>query len=359
MAEKLRVTRPTEDTTAAEAGTLHDIPASEIKPEKTAWLWENRLEWSTTACLQGDKTTGKSTWCRAIAAHVSGGPKLPGWKGRRRDTGNVLYYAGEESLKTRVTPGLIAAGAKLERVFCADCYAEDPSEQLHLPGDCDRLTDRVRFRNAKLVVIDPIFCFTDGSCDLEGPTIPARQFMRALHGVAKSTGCLILWSRNLTKCRALGALAAGRGSAELANVSRSVLHLQEFPNAPKTYALAVAACNNGGPVPALTYTLQPTKAGAVKIRCHGEDDITADELCAGEDGQLERCLLDRAKQLIRGMVTGGKLDSRIVKAKAEAAMIGLRTLQQAAKTLGVVIDREGLRENLISYWSAPKGGYPL
>jgi AAA domain len=338
-----------------ESTLLADMPASAGKSSKLCWLWENRLEWGSVAIIQGNKGAGKSTWCRAIAADVTGGPALPGKAKGKRVLGNVLWYAGEEPLWSRVRPGLEAAKADLRRCFLADSLG-DMGATLALPNDCSRLAERIVAREARLVVIDPLFAFTDGSCDLEGPTVPARRFMREIMRVASATGCLILLSRNNTKSTGNGALAAGRGSGELGNAARSVLHLAPLPDDPLAYALSVAACNTGAPVPALTYRLVGSQAASV-IQVTGQTDLTADELADGDEGSLDRNELETAKALIRSMLPSGKLDSKVVKSKAEAAMIGTRTLQRAAKSLGVKMRREGAREATVSFWVAPVGGY--
>lgn len=357
MAQLLRVARNDDDDSPPQDVDLVDTPATDIKHVKTTWLWPDRLEWGTVGIIQGGKGAGKSTWLRALAADVTGGPRIPGTRGKKRVAGSVLWYAGEESLSTKVAPGLKSAGAVLSRCFLADCMADDTSLQLQLPTDCERLAKRISDRKAALVIVDPIFNFSDGTCDLDGPTVPARQFMKALAKVAAGTGAIILFSRNLIKSRQCEALAAGRGGGEMGNAARCVLHLQRLPDDPSTCALSVAACNAGRPVPTLTYQLVDGEYDQPAIKMTGQSIITADELVSGEEGELERCMLDRAKALIRSLVPSGKLDSRVVKGKAENAMISVRTLQSAAKQLGVRMTREGSRESTTTYWSPPAKGW--
>lgn len=342
---------PEEDDTSQ----LADVPASEGKSLKINWLWPDRIEWGSVVVIQGNKGAGKSTWMRAIAAAVTGGPPLPGTARRKQQTGSVLWYAGEEPLWSRVRPGLDAAGADLKRCYLADALGESET-MLQLPNDCPRLEERIRKRSAKLVVIDPLFAFTDGTCDLEGPTVPARRFMREIMRVGANTGAIVILARNNTKSTGNGALAAGRGSGEIGNAARSVLHLTPLPDCLNTYALSVAACNNGAPVPALTYTLISSK-GASTISLVGTTALTADELTDGDDGSVERTQLELAKALIRQLIPTGKVDSKTVKAKAEAEMIAVRTLHRAAQSLGIRVKREGNRDQTVSYWCPPVGGW--
>ncbi len=334
---------------------LFDVPVSDLARGKTDWFWPDRLEWGTVAFIQGEKGAGKSTWLRTIAAHLTGGPSLPYMPRRRRVSTNVLWYAGEESLTARVRPGLEAVGADLSRVFASDTFGPDLQKRLQLPNDCERLERRMRHRGARVAIIDPVFSFSDGTCELEGPTEPARRFMTALARVAASVHGLIILSRNVTKDTSRGALAAGRGGGELGNAARAVLHVQRLPDQIDVYGLATAACNAAKTFRTICYRLRDND-GFPTIEARDLIDLSADDLCSGEEAALDRWQLDKAKALILKVVDG-RIDSKVVKAKAEAAMIGVRTLQGAAKALGVQFKREGAREATTVYWLPPKGGW--
>jgi len=334
---------------------LGDRPASEIRTERLSWLWEYRLQHGTVAIIQGGKGCGKSTWLRALAAAVTGGPAVPPG-GRRRVTGNVLWYAGEESAEKTIRPGLAAAGADLARVFIGEQFSDDPALELRLPADADRLEKRILVRSASLVVLDPLFSFVDASCDLEGPTMPARRYMRAVAAVAKRTGAVILLSRNLTKDKSRGAIASGRGSAEIGNQARSILHIDQVPSNPGVYGLAVAACNDGRKVSTILYRIEE-EGGSAVIRPCGDSEIDADQLAAGDEGLIEAKAIDRAKALVRHMIPTGKVNSDTLRKRAEEALISVRTLQKALNLLGCVNIREGSREDTVSFWSPPPGGW--
>lgn len=330
---------------------LKVLPALAVKTQRTEWLWRDRLEWSTVAFIQGAKGAGKSTWCRAIAADVTGGPCLLDPKAKRRVAGNVLWFAGEEPVGSKVVPGLAAAGADLARVHLSDGLGES-SEVLALPRDCDRLAALIRAEGAALVVIDPLFAFLDGSIDVEAGSVPARQFVGTLMKVAASTGALILLARNLTKDTSRGALAAGRGSGELGNAARSVLHCQALPHQLNVYGLATAACNSGRPAPTVRYTFADSD-GAGTIEVLGECQLSADELAGGDDADVDRSQLAEAMLLIRAALPDGELPSGVIHGLAERARITPRTLQLAGQRLGVRHRREGRRENVVVYWIAP------
>lgn len=331
------------------------VAAAAVKSREPVWFWENRLEMGTVAILQGEKGAGKSTWLRCFAAVATGGAVLPMASKTKKKWGKVLYFAGEESVDTRVQPCLEAAGADLDGVFIADSHGHF-GRRLELPADCDKLKAAVKSMGVALVIVDPLFNFLSPSADLSGPTEPARTYMRRVGEVAAETGCLILLSRNLQKRRSDGALSAGRGSLELANCARSVLHAQGVPNGTEK-ALAVAACNSGtASAETITYRIGDRDGFGV-IHMTGTTSASADELVSGESGHLDRSLMDQCKALVQAVLGTERVASTTIKARAEAAGLAMRTVQAAAQSLGVWYEREGAREDLVVYWNPPKGGW--
>lgn len=339
-----------------EAVPLRDTLGADLPTEKLRWLWPARIPWGQVVVFQGAKGAGKSSWMRRIAAYVTGGALLPGVRGKKKAQGNVLWYAGEEPLRSWVRPACAAAKVNMNKIRFADLSSPEAQERLALPSDCDRLSQRIEATKSTLVVLDPVLSFSDGTLDIESGSIQPRQFMLELQRVCDRTGCTILAARNLTKDTSRGALAAGRGSGELANFARAILHCQQLPGELERYGLACAAVNLGPPCATITYRITAEKGFAV-IEVDGTTDTTADDLAKGEDGELERYAIARAKELIRQMLPSGKLASNVIKARAEAAMISARTLQQAAKQLGVVYSRTGRRDTTVVFWSPPKKGF--
>ena len=192
---------------------LEVFSAEHMKAEKVLWLWPNLLEEGQVNLVQGRKQCGKSSWIRTVAAHVSGGPPLPGMQRRKRNTGVVLWFAGEEGLQTRVWPGLEAAGAVMSRVKVAHSHGTNSASPMRLPADTDRLIRLIRKLGVKLLVLDPIFNFSDGTLSLEKSTEEARRWMACPHRISHETGATVILARNLTKGRATcgSTRAAGPG----------------------------------------------------------------------------------------------------------------------------------------------------
>jgi AAA domain-containing protein len=348
-----RTACPTPEIAGTTELVIDDLESFPLTPTK--WLWKDRIESGQVTILQGEKGSGKSTWLRRIAAYVCGVAALPSQPKLRKPLGSVLWYAAEEPVGSRVRPGLEAVGIPPGMVKAQDGIRCKPSERLQLPHDCDRLARLVDSRKAALVVIDPLFSFVAPGIDLVQLPQVARDYMFALAQVCAKTGTTIVLSRNLTKSRIGSAVDAGRGNAEIGNCARSVLHTSSMP-ASDNYALAIAHCNAGAKAPTITYTLSK-KGQPGLIHVLGENDTTADDLVAGIEGDTDRYLRRQASDLIQSLVPKEGIESRVIRAKAEEAMISIRTLQMAARALGVICKRSGSRESTVSQWFPPEGGW--
>lgn len=338
------------------ANGLWFVQASQVQEKEQEYLLPGRIIKNAYSIIQGPKCCGKSTWIRAIASYVSGGKPIPKFPGKQRKPGKVLYYVGEESLEETVRPGLRRMGANMDNILLADKHGGDKSNALRLPSEANRLIDLVFEHEIELVIIDPIFCFLSEGAEIEGGSTGARAFTDTIYRICKQGGTTVLLSRNVTKVTNRGALNAGRGSGELGNAARSVLHVQEIPGGEE-FAFAVAAINGGEIPPTIRYRFEKFDGG-VKLDILGDSDITADEVASGEDGGLERTMIQRAKVLIETLIGDGRLDSVVVKEKAGQAMIGERTLLLAAQQLKVIREHEGNRENTRTFWMPPKDGWP-
>ena len=114
-----------------------------LRKRKVRWLWPSRIALGMLTILEGRKQCGKSTIAAAIAADVTGGPRLS--RGRRRALGDVLWLTVEEDLARAVRPRLEASGAYLARVH----FPEQPDR----PGELRLLLLPEDLEQAKTVVV--------------------------------------------------------------------------------------------------------------------------------------------------------------------------------------------------------------
>jgi hypothetical protein len=352
----------------ARNGTSHGKPEGEVEPiplqfleadqataRKKTWLWEGRIPANTVTFLQGTKGCGKSTWLRHIAAMVSGGPKLPGQRSKTRHPGHILWFAGEEEGDGTVLRGLRDLGAVLSRCKIQDLYTSEVAAAIALPRDLKRLEAAVRHYHAALVVLDPVFSFCDGTVSLEGPSIEARAFMLPLIGLARRESCTILLSRNCTKDRSASALDSGRGSGELGNAARAVIHLAEVADDRGTFGLASAGLNEGAKPLTLLYQLEPV-GDSVRAVAKGTVSTSADDLAQSDCDAAERDALGDAKRLLRRILSDGWISATDVRREAANALLSDSTLRRAKASLAVPSRRR--KGEIASWeWGPPVGGW--
>lgn len=150
-------------------------------PHKTWWAWQNYVPMGTVTIIAGTAGVGKSTILTRMAADWSKGLLDGDLKG---EPTTVLMAAGEDDFGRQVVPKLMAAGADLERV--EEFYVEMDSESakgiqtmFQLGDDLDDLRADIEDSGAKVVILDPIISFMEGSPDRP------KEVRQALDPVAK------------------------------------------------------------------------------------------------------------------------------------------------------------------------------
>jgi hypothetical protein len=155
--------------------------ASDMRPQKTWWAWQNYVPMGTVTIIAGTAGVGKSTILTRMAADWSRGIMHGDLEG---EPINVLMAAGEDDFERQVVPRLIAAHADLGRI--EEFYVEMDTHTVkgvetmfRLGDDLDDLRADIEDAGARVVILDPIISFMDGSPDRP------KEVRMALDPVAK------------------------------------------------------------------------------------------------------------------------------------------------------------------------------
>ncbi|KXZ61389.1 hypothetical protein Mlaev_00648 [Microbacterium laevaniformans] len=155
--------------------------ASDMKPQKTWWAWDNYVPLGTVTIIAGTAGVGKSTILTRMAADWSRGAMEGDLYGKPTP---VLMAAGEDDFQRQVVPKLIAANADLDLV--EEFYVEMDTIDAHgvqtmfqLGDDLRDLREDIIDSGARVVILDPIISFMDGSPDRP------KEVRAALDPVAK------------------------------------------------------------------------------------------------------------------------------------------------------------------------------
>lgn len=334
---------------------------SDIKPESVAWLFPGRIALGKLCILEGHPGLGKSTLLTDLAARVTTGRGLPG--DPNMTPSGVLLLNAEEGASDTIRPRLEAAGANCDMVHLLDAVADEDGNEhpivLGDPGDrksIGALEVMIESRGIKLICVDVLMAFLSSARDSYRDQ-DIRIALRPLSELAERTGCAIVAVRHLRKSTGGGSIIAGGGSIAIAGAARSVLLVDRDPADPNRRVLAVVKNNLAPLASSLSFEIDGAENGSGRVSWLGESDQTADSLTQARavDAPREE---DRSKgqecaQFLLQLLAEGPLERREVLRAAKADGFPERTIDRAAKALGVTKRRDGFGAAMRSLWELP------
>lgn len=303
--------------------------AIDVKPERIAWLWPERVPLGALTIIEGEMKQAKSLLTVDLAAKVSSGQALPLDSRRRARRGVILLTI--EDPRPVVRARLEAAGADLKR--CA--FPDD----VHTLGDLAQLTTIIRQKKAILVIVDPLAAFLPKGTNYKDE-VAMRQVLNPLALLAQQLKIAIILVRHHTKADGARAVNRGGGAVSIGAQARSVLMVGAAPDNADLHVLAPVVSNYANPA-SLVFAIatkrvtdfeQPTPY----LVWRGETHYTAADLCKRPkpDGAL-----DAAVTFLRNF--SGTVLADSVMQQAEQAGIAVRTLNRAKANLGILSKKKG------------------
>lgn len=327
-----------------------------VKEEAAMWFWRDRILGGTVTILEGRKGSGKSTLAAAMAAAVTGGPRLPDQRGLMAPQA-VLWIGTEESTASAVVPRLRAAGAQTTR-----CYRPPVDDRtgmprrIQLPGDTGFLADTIGSLRVGLVICDPWTSCVSPSVDMHQEAA-IRGTLEPLAQIADDADCVILLIRHLRKSGRGGALDQGLGGVGVGNIARSILRADRHPDKKGVYTLSVVGCNRAPNTPTLEWSLR--SVGEERAIDWGSTSaLDADDLAEAGADRSDRSVRRDAYMLLISMLGAGWRPCREIFAERDDAGISQRTLERAKEDLGVVSRRVTHGLNAMWEWGPPPAGWP-
>lgn len=314
-----------------------------IREERVDWLWPGRVPLGAVTLLAGQPGLGKSQISLMLAARLTRG-ELPCGPAR------AIVVTGEDHRAAVIKPRLLALQADLDLGVLDLKLADGDSEDgLRLPDDVAELESCIAEEGARLVVIDPLVAFLDGSID-SWKDASVRQALAPLAGLAERQACSILGVVHVNKGLSGDAFQRIGGSVGFQGAPRSVLVLGRDPDNDDQRVLVHTKSNYGREAPGLLFTIEqvlvPCADGpdleTSRMVELGETDHDAEAVLGARGDSEERGKRDDAEDFLRGELAGGPLDVKTIQKLVEASKVASwRTIETAKAKLGIVSRRVG------------------
>ena len=338
--------KPAEPGTKSNGATASYIArrASDIKPEKTDWLWKHKFPRGELGLLCGRPGQGKSTFTCAMVAAVTTGGKWPDGT-LAGPPKSVVIVNAEDDPATTVVPRLIAAGADLSRVHFLEGVWETeknkPREKRRF--DLTRIPELIKLMqdvgDVALVIVDPIMHYMGGKTDSHKDS-EVRASLDALMAAAKQGRAAIIMVTHDSKTGGRGdPLDAAIGSRAFVGLPRAYwLIIADPEDATKERRVfSYGKVSNAPQTPGIGFK-------AVSAIVAGDIETSRLEFEAEPERRTAHELLDRdsggamkeAVDHVRKFLSTAPRRSSDLEASAAEAGISERTLNRARKKLKIV-----------------------
>jgi len=320
--------------------------ANEVQSRSVEWLWEPRIPLRALTIVEGDPGDGKSTLCYDLASRVSRGREMPDCIGLAAPAA-VIICQGEEDSGT-VRAKVEAAGADLNRVLILNA-ATSAHDKFLLPSCVAQLETATRESGAKLVILDPIANFIEGSMSSDRAV---RAALSPLLAMAERTGAAVVLVRHLNKGGRATPLYRGAGSISLVGIARASLVLARDPVDDNLRVLAQVKSSFAPRAGSLSFRPMPSD-GSVILDWLGPSKFTADQFMASI---ADRGELYQACQVLFAILFAAPVACNEALRQCHQAGILPRTARRAKELMGVESKRHRFGPGGHYVWSLPSSG---
>ena len=355
-------------STAAEPFIDPSLSPGDIESRALTWLMGGFLAKGIVTGLVGLPGAGKSTFSRRVVAALTQGlalpsllpeglqpPRVPGPTG-------VLWWGGEGAADSMVKPGLEAVQA-------------DPRYWRFLPGAAtdtrldeagiERVFRVCTHHDLGLIVIDTLEDLQPDNANLNDGA-SARGILRPLMLRCQETGVAALVLRHEGKSIRRSGVHVGAGSIQLIAALRATFLLvqcedeehQLLPRRQLVPAKVNVSCPRSMSLSLENVTCElPDFDGEpvdqlIPVAALGElGDLTADDVIHGDNADHAGDV-DAPERLLEAWLQDGPVRKRDLLKSAKEAGFAVRTLERAAKKLGVV-------RSLLEQDHTPRNNWPV
>lgn len=250
------------------------LSASNVLPLDVEWLDDGyRFPFGENVLIVGDSGVGKTLLTLRLAADFTRGRKTP--EGTPGEAGNVIMVSPEDSIASKLVPGLMTADADLNRVFFlnkVDVTGERSGQaveaRFRLPEHLGALEDAINELGAGLVILDPFMAIVSKKVATGRNQSVRQEIVEPLEDIASRTGaCLVMVGHfNKGSLRDLEAIKRTIGGSKGLTDAYRTIHVvlnTDQPNVKMVYTIK----HNIGPQPTdLLYEIESVSVNRVRVK---------------------------------------------------------------------------------------------
>lgn len=333
-----------------------------VRLEPVRWAWHGFLPLGMLTLLGGAPGCGKTTIALAVAATITRGGAWPDGS-RCRDVGDVVIWSGEDA--DAVTAArLCASQADMTRVHFIDRSVAGDGESFDPGRDMPLLQATIeRLPAARLLILDPIVSAVAGDSH-KGAEV--RRSLQPVVDLAQRLGCAVLGITHFSKgTSGRDPVERVTGSIAFAALARLVLVAAKVkadsPDEDEPRRVLLRAKSNIGPDDGgFAYALERVEVApdveGQRVRWLETLEGSARELLSEAEADPENedgSSAAGVEAFLRGLLADGPMPAKAIKADADGAGYGWRTVHRAADRLGVERRKEGMKGGWVWALTAP------
>lgn len=317
---------------------MDDVPDEEIK-----WLFQPYFPRGKLTLCAAYPGVGKTYLLCYLAACVSTGRSFFNLVPFNTTPEKVIYFTAEDGLGDTIKKRLADCHANMKNIYAAD-YFKNP-----LLFSSPEIESYIIQVHPKLIVFDPFQAFIGSGTDMNSANKTREQLGHIVKLAAKYDISVVIIC-HFNKNSSGDAITRILGSTDIVGACRSYIALGNVPGDDnegiKFMSHEKSSLTAKGKT--ILFRIDPEHGGIV---FEGETDLTADDYAAINNKKRNRTapIADGAKEFLILNMPERKRPASELKNLAQANSISERTLQRAAKDLGIICKREGYPSKTIWY----------
>jgi len=330
--------------TLPEECSLEFITASDVPPELTTWLWEQKIPQGCLTIFTGNPDCGKTVSSIDLIARLTTGREMPDGTKNIHPPSKVVMLVAEDSLHQTIVPRLMAAQADLKLVQFLKRVniknnATRKERHFALSVDLAMLKSKLEAEpDIKLVVVDPIAGYI-GDVSMNKEQELRDKVLEPMKQLCEDCQVTFIAIHHFNKRSDVAGMQRVSGAVAMSGMPRAVWAFGPDLDVPGEYLMMYVKCNLAKDKSGMRFAIVEQMVdvgGHPRIHWLGKSNKNVEDMIAHRDSDdLKK---NKAIALIRELLADEQphLVSEIY-ARGKDVGINDRTLQRVKKDMDDVI----------------------